>query len=100
MARAYSMRQSSTKEYLMELIRRHLASQPSGYAAYLSLQRALMRHHIAKGGTAEDFCRRLSPIFRARYGAVLDAGARRSYPVGIHTSHMRMAAFEEVRHAA
>ena len=56
------------KGELMELIRRHLASQPSGYAAYLSLQRALMRRHIAKGGTAEDFCRRLSPVYRKRYG--------------------------------
>ena len=88
----------------MELIRRHLADQPSGYAAYLSLQRALMRRHIARGGSAEDFCRRLSPHFRARYGAVTElAGTAANAESGGRLE--RQKRFEagsetELRHAA
>lgn len=55
----------------MEVMRRHLATQPTGLAAYLALQCALMRRFLARGGSAEDFCERLAPIFHRRYAAVM-----------------------------
>lgn len=58
----------------MEVMRRHLATQPTGLAAYLALQCALMRRFLARGGSAEEFCERLAPIFHRRYAAVLIEG--------------------------
>lgn len=51
----------------MEITRRFLERYPTRFGAYLALQRALMRHHIARGGTGEDFCQRLAPAFHRRY---------------------------------
>ena len=59
---------------MMTLAASFLARQRTGFGAYVALQRALMRHHIARGGPAEDFCRRLAPVFRLRYGALLLEG--------------------------
>ena len=64
----------------MEVARRFLREHHGGSAAYLALQLALMRHYVARGGTAEEFCARLAPAFRRRWGAVLlgaDAGIDR-----------------------
>jgi hypothetical protein len=58
----------------MEILRRYLESSPSGFGAYIALQCALMRHHIARGGTAEDFCARLAPAFHRRFAPVLLEG--------------------------
>lgn len=58
----------------MELARRYLARHRTSYAAYIALQRALMAHHIARGGSAADFCTRLAPVFRQRYGALMLGG--------------------------
>lgn len=55
----------------MEIMRRHVATQPTRLAAYLALQCALMRRFLARGGTAEEFCERLAPIFHRRYAAIL-----------------------------
>jgi hypothetical protein len=55
----------------MEVARRFLREHRGGSAAYLALQLALMRHYVARGGTAEEFCARLAPAFRRRWGAVL-----------------------------
>lgn len=55
----------------MELIRTYLESSPTRFQAYLALQCALMRRFEARGGTSEDFCRRLAPAFHRRYGAML-----------------------------
>lgn len=55
----------------MEIMRRHVAMQPTRFAAYLALQCALMRRFLARGGTAEEFCERLAPIFHRRYAAML-----------------------------
>lgn len=55
----------------MEIMRRHVATQPTRLAAYLALQCALMRRYLARGGTAEEFCERLAPIFHRRYAAAL-----------------------------
>jgi hypothetical protein len=55
----------------MELARRYLARHRTAYAAYIALQRALMRHYIARGGSAGDFCSRLAPVFRRRFGSML-----------------------------
>jgi hypothetical protein len=57
----------------MELMRTFCESQPFTLAAYLTLQRALMRRFIARGGTPEEFCTRIAPAFRRKYGALLDA---------------------------
>jgi hypothetical protein len=56
----------------MELARRFRARYPSGFGAYLALQRALMIRYLARGGTQEDFCTRLAPVFRRRYAQLLD----------------------------
>jgi hypothetical protein len=54
-----------------------MESFPSRFAAYTALQCALMRRHLARGGTAEDFCIRLAPVFHRRYAPVfLEAPAR------------------------
>ena len=55
----------------MEIIRRHMATQPTRLAAYLALQCALMRRFLAKGGTAEEFCERLAPIYHRRYAPLI-----------------------------
>ena len=55
----------------MEIMRRHMANQPTALAAYLALQCALMRRFLARGGTAEEFCERLAPTFHRRYAAVV-----------------------------
>lgn len=55
----------------MEIIRRFVAQQRTPYAAYTALQIALMRHFVARGGTAEEFCERLAPVFHRRFGFLL-----------------------------
>ena len=52
----------------MEIIRRYVAVHPTGLGAYLALQCDLMRLFVARGGSAEEFCQRLAPAFRRRYG--------------------------------
>lgn len=55
----------------MELARRYFGTHGSRFEAYLALQRALMARHLARGGTSEDFCARLAPVFRRRYAPLL-----------------------------
>jgi hypothetical protein len=55
----------------MELARRFVTRYPSPFGAYLALQRALMARYLARGGTQEDFCQRLAPVFRRRYARLL-----------------------------
>ncbi|HEX8319320.1 hypothetical protein [Longimicrobium sp.] len=55
----------------MEIVRRFLETSPTRFEAYLALQRALMRRFEARGGTTEEFCRRLAPAFHRRFGPVL-----------------------------
>jgi hypothetical protein len=59
-------------EDIMELARRFVATRPTRFAAYVSLQCALMRRHISRGGSAEDFCHRLAPVYRRRYAELLN----------------------------
>lgn len=55
----------------METARRFLANAPDRYTAYLALQCALMQRFIAQGGTPEEFCLRLAPVFHRRYAPLL-----------------------------
>lgn len=55
----------------MEIARRFVDTQPTRFSAYIALQCALMRRYIARGGTAEEFCQRLAPVFHRRYGPLL-----------------------------
>jgi hypothetical protein len=62
----------------METARRYLSHYPSHLAAYLALQCALMQRYVRRGGTAQDFCSHLAPVYRRKYrpiffGPVLDA---------------------------
>ena len=45
---------------------------PVQRARYLAMQRALMRRFIARGGSAEEFCARIAPVFRRKYGALME----------------------------
>jgi hypothetical protein len=56
---------------MMEIMRRHMMTQPTRLAAYLALQCALMRRFLARGGTAEEFCERLAPIYHQRYAPLI-----------------------------
>jgi hypothetical protein len=80
----------------MEILQRYQKAFPTGLGAYLGLQRALMRRYVARGGTEEDFCARLAPVFHRRYAGILlekpiriydggepqPAGPRRDYALG------------------
>lgn len=58
----------------MELLRTYCGIHPLTLATYLEMQRALMARFIARGGTAEEFCARIAPAFRRKYGALLEGG--------------------------
>jgi hypothetical protein len=49
----------------------YLARHGSGFAAYMSLQQALLARWLARGGTEESWCTRMAPLFRARYGGLV-----------------------------
>jgi hypothetical protein len=55
----------------METARRFVEGYPTRLAAYLAFECALMQRYIARGGTAEDFCERLAPVFHRRYAPLL-----------------------------
>lgn len=55
----------------MEIVRRFKEIHTDPFEAYLALERALMTRYMARGGTAEDFCQRLAPVFRKRWGHLL-----------------------------
>jgi hypothetical protein len=55
----------------MEVARRFLEEYPTPFAAYTALQCALMRRFLARGGSQEEFCVRLAPVFHRRYGPLL-----------------------------
>jgi hypothetical protein len=66
----------------METARRFMNGTPSRFAAYLALQCALMRRFVARGGTPEEFCTRLAPVFHRRYAPLLlhgDPGAELNF---------------------
>ena len=68
--------EGAREERSMEILRRFLETSPTRYEAYVALQCALMRRHVSRGGSAEDFCERLAPVFHRRYAPVLLEGAR------------------------
>ena len=47
------------------------AKHGSGFAAYMALQTALMRHHLNRGGSIQQWCARLAPAFQRRYASEL-----------------------------
>jgi hypothetical protein len=53
----------------------YLARYESPFRAYMALQCALLRLYIRRGGSAEDWCRRMAPLFRRRYAAAFGAHA-------------------------
>ena len=64
----------------MEIVRRYIESYPTGLAAYIALECALMRRYIARGGTAEAFCEHLAPVYHRRFGRLLLEGDRSFLP--------------------
>jgi hypothetical protein len=59
------------KEEAVEIARRYRSTSSSGFGAYIALQCALMRRFVARGGTEEEFCVRLAPVFHRKYAQVL-----------------------------
>jgi hypothetical protein len=55
----------------METARRFLEIHNTGFGAYIALQCALMRRFTARGGTHEEFCTRLAPVFHRKYARLL-----------------------------
>jgi hypothetical protein len=55
----------------MEITRRFLKANRTGFGAYIALQCALMQRFVARGGTPEEFCTRLAPVFHRRFGPLL-----------------------------
>ncbi len=56
----------------------YLTQHASRLSAYNNLQRRLMRRFLGRGGSLEDWCTRIAPAFRARYGWMLaEQDARR-----------------------
>ena len=55
----------------MEMARRFMGECPTRFAAYVALQCALMRRWEARGGTTEEFCLRLAPVFHRKYAPLL-----------------------------
>ena len=45
----------------------YLARHESPFAAYMALQAALLARHVSRGGSPEDWCERMAPVFRRRY---------------------------------
>lgn len=60
----------------MVLAQHYLAQYSSPFAAYMALQRALMRQYLIRGGTEEEWCRSIAPAFRRRYASVFAKSAR------------------------
>ena len=58
---------------MREIARRFAALHGTGFGAYLALERALMGHYVARGGTEADFCERLAAAFHRRHGGLLEA---------------------------
>lgn len=57
----------------MMLLERILGDCESPFQAYMELQRRLLHHWIARGGTEEAWCQRLAPAFHARYAPMIDS---------------------------
>lgn len=87
----------------MEITRRFVETYPTGFGAYLALQCALMQRFVARGGTAEEFCERLAPVFHRRYAPLLldGGGSGRELPTGEWDPfHARLPPCGEVDRAA
>lgn len=56
----------------MELLRTFADGDRLTLARYLAMQCALMRRFIAQGGSAEEFCDRIAPAYRRKYGPLLE----------------------------
>lgn len=56
----------------MILATKFRAEHGSGFAAYMALQAALLRHFLARGGTVQVWCVRMAPAFQRRYRSLLD----------------------------
>lgn len=57
---------------MMVLADVYRARNGSGFSAYMRLQHALLTRWVARGGTEEAWCERLAPLFRLRYGMLID----------------------------
>ena len=55
----------------MILAQKYLARYETPFAAYMALQRALMLHYLSRGGTEQNWCERIAPIFHRRYERML-----------------------------
>lgn len=71
-SRSQDLRWTPTNdEVQMILAIEYRARHASGFGAYMALQAALLRRHIARGGSVQSWCARLAPAFQQRYGAEL-----------------------------
>lgn len=57
-----------------------IARYDNRLAAYNALQRRLMEHYCAQGGTPEQWCETYARPFRDRYGWMVDSDGRPTPP--------------------
>ena len=55
----------------MILAQKYLARHKTPFAAYMALQRVLLLHYLARGGTEEGWCKAIAPHFHERYKKLL-----------------------------
>ncbi len=55
----------------MILAEQYRALYGTSFAAYMALQRALLARYISRGGTQEQWCQRMAPVFHRRYQGLL-----------------------------
>jgi hypothetical protein len=61
---------------MLLLAETYLARSSSGFSAYMRLQQALLARYMARGGTPEAWCERMAPVFRLRYGGLVEEALR------------------------
>jgi hypothetical protein len=62
----------------MEVLRTIEPRSTSAFQAYMTLQARLYGRFQARGGTCEEWSRRLAPAFRSRYGYILENTNRKT----------------------
>lgn len=56
----------------MELAQEYLRRHATPFQAYIELQRSLMRRYINRGGTPQQWCESLAPVYARTFRWMLE----------------------------